>query len=297
MPVSAMHSRSSPSLNCYICGGSSVSVKQVVGAYPVMACKDCGLLWVRDITEQQVVDFYNGEYFNSKDSVIGYSDYLADEQLHRMTAASIIGKARKYIKETHPSALDVGCAYGFFMDEAKKQGQETIGLELNQDAYLYAAQKLGLKVFNKDLLGSGFDDGAFDVVYVIGTIEHVMDPARCLREVNRILKKGGIVVITTMDTKGILPFYSLKPPEHLFYFSHDNLKKLLAKTGFHTEKVGLHFSYYRIKDVLYRLEQFANNKKIPVLPVLFGRIGRLMVDATMKIPTNEMLVIARKEQG
>lgn len=292
-----MHSTLTPELKCYICGSGAISIKQVVEMYPVLLCADCGLLWVDDIDEQQIVDFYNGEYFKSEDSIIGYSDYLADEPLHRKNAASIIGKARKYINNPAPAALDVGCAYGFLMDEAKKQGQETIGLELNQDAYLYATQKLALRVFNKDLLSSGFDEGSFDMVYVIGTIEHVMDPARCLQEVNRILKKDGIVVITTMDTKGALPFYSLKPPEHLFYFSHDNLNKLLAKTGFHTEKVSLHFSYYRIKDVFYRLEQFANNKKIPALPFVFGQIGKLLVDITLKIPTNEMLVIARKNKG
>lgn len=283
-------------LKCYICGGCSVSVKQIVGPYPVMLCNSCGLLWVHDITEQQIVDFYNGEYFKSKDSVIGYSDYLADEQLHRLNAASIIRKAQKHIKDTYPSALDVGCAYGFLMDEAKKQGQETMGLELSHEAYLYATQELKLKVLNKDLLESHFADGSFDVVYVIGTIEHVMNPAQCLQEINRILKEDGIVVITTMDTKGLLPLYSLKPPEHLFYFSHDNLRSLLTQTGFYTEKVSMHFSYYRIKDVLYRLEQFANNKKIPILPFFFNQIGKLLVDVTLKIPTNEMLVIARKNK-
>jgi len=284
-------------MKCYICGCSSVSVKQIVGPYPVMLCKDCGLLWVHDITEQQIIDFYNGEYFKSKDSIIGYNDYLADELLHRKNAANIVRKTQKYIKEAHPAALDVGCAYGFFMDEAKKLGQETTGLELNQEAYRYSTEALGLKVFNKGLLDSHFNDGSFDVVYIIGTIEHMIAPAGCLEEINRILKAGGIVVITTMDTKGIFPVYSLKPPEHLFYFSHDNLRNLLTKTGFHTEKVSLHFSYYRMKDVLYRLEQFAINKKIPFLPFFFSRLRKLMMDVTLKIPTNEMLVIARKSMG
>lgn len=261
-----------------------------------MLCKDCGLLWVPDITEQQIVDFYNGEYFNSRDSVTGYNDYLADEMLHRMNAANIVRKAQKFIKKSHPTALDVGCAYGFLMDEARKLGQETSGLEINQEAYRYATQTLKLKAFNKILMDSHFDDSSFDVVYLIGTIEHLMAPAKCLQEINRIMKVGGIVVITTMDTKGIFPLYSLKPPEHLFYFSHDNLSNLLFKTGFYSEKVSLHFSYYRIKDVLYRLEQFANNKKIPVLPFIFSRLGKLLMDATLKIPTNEMLVIARKNK-
>lgn len=262
-----------------------------------MSCHDCGLLWVPDITEQQIIDFYNGEYFKSKDSVIGYSDYLADEMLHRMNAANIVRKARVHIKEAHPTALDVGCAYGFLMDEANKLGQETTGLELNQEAYRYSTQALKLKVFNKSLLDSHFDDDSFDVVYIIGTIEHVMAPAECLQEINRIMKAGGIVVITTMDTKGIFPFYSLKPPEHLFYFSHDNLRNLLTQTGFHTEKVSLHFSYYRMKDVLYRLEQFAINKKIPLLPLFFRGLAKLLMDVTLKIPTNEMLVIARKNKS
>lgn len=281
-------------LKCYICGETSVTVKQIVGSYPVMLCNSCGLLWVHDITEQQIIDFYNGEYFKSKDSVIGYSDYVADELLHRKNAASIIKKAQKYIHEAEPLALDVGCAFGFFMDEATKLGQKTTGLELNEEAFGYAARELGLNVFNKDLLDSRFENGAFDVVYLIGTIEHVMDPRLCLREINRILKDDGIVVITTMDTKGLLPLYSLKPPEHLFYFSHDNLKKLLTTSGFHTEMVNTHFSYYRIKDLFYRLEQFAQNKKIPLLPFLFGGLAKFIVDATLKIPTNEMLVIARK---
>ena len=107
-----------------------------------------------------------------------------------------------------------------------------------------------------------------------------------------LLKRDGILIITTIDTKGILPFYSLKPPEHLFYFSHYNLKYLLKLLKYHIVNVKPHFLKYRACDLFYRLYQFSKYKGFNYLSNMFSK---KFPHFSLRILTNEMIIIAKKQ--
>ena len=101
----------------------------------------------------------------------------------------------------HKSAgrlLDVGCAYGFFLQEARRHF-EVAGIEIAEDAAAHARQQ-GLCVL------TGVADAAtlarlgnMDVIVLLDVIEHLPAPHETLALCARHLNPGGIIVITTGD--------------------------------------------------------------------------------------------------
>jgi len=190
--------------------------------------------------------------------------------------------------------LDIGCAHGFFLDEARKLGHEVYGLELSEEGYHYATDNLGLKIAKGTLSTVEYNHSFFDAIFLVGTIEHMKDPGHELSLLRDILKDGGLLIITTIDTGGILPLYHIKPPEHLFYFSHGNIRQLLRIAGFTRVRTHTYFVRYRVSDLFARFNAFFGYK---VFGYLSSLMERLFPNLSMQIPTNEMLVIAEKEKG
>lgn len=94
------------------------------------------------------------------------------------------------------SALDVGCAEGFFMAEiGKASGAEMWGVDLSDRAVSVAASRYGFPVAAADATALPFADGAFDLVYSTEVIEHVLDPEAMLAELRRVSR--GHVLVTT----------------------------------------------------------------------------------------------------
>lgn len=286
-----MSSRIDKGTRCYVCDSRAIYVCDFASKFTVYECKGCGLKWVGGITKDTAVSFYDNEYFNS-DSKMGYQDYLGNERNHRRNARSILSIVDKKRDLEGLRVLDVGCAFGFLLDEAKKfRCCDVYGLELNHDACEYAKGVLSLKVFNGEVESSCFPKDFFDVVFVIGTIEHLISPKDTLRAINMILKPEGLLVITTLNTRGLFPFYSIKPPEHLFYFNHDNIDLLLNRLNFRLVKKKTHFSYYCLPDLFHRLSEFLTSS---FLRRFFNFVRSKSPNIDIKIPTNEMLLIAQK---
>lgn len=134
--------------------------------------------------------------------------------------------------------LDIGAAAGFFMEVARRKGFETCGVEISRLAATYATRNLKLKVFVGELEDARFPDEYFDTITMWDVLEHLRRPVDTLRIVNRLLRRGGVLVIETVNIECIntkimgrrWPLYA--PPIHLFYFSLATLRILLAKTGF-----------------------------------------------------------------
>jgi 2-polyprenyl-3-methyl-5-hydroxy-6-metoxy-1,4-benzoquinol methylase len=192
--------------------------------------------------------------------------------------------------------LDIGCAYGFLLDglgRYKNKKMEINGCEISEHAYEFSKKTVRKgNIINCEFLHAKYPDNYFDVIFLIGTIEHLYNPKEITAEINKKLKKGGFLVVTTIDTKGVLPFYMLKPPEHLFYFSHKNIKKFFEKYGFALKKCEMYFVYYFLHDLFLRLYDFSRLGFFK----LFSKITkRAFENLYLKIPTNEMLVIAQKK--
>ena len=110
-----------------------------------------------------------------------------------------------YGSEAH---LDFGCFDGKFLNKLKvKNVKRLVGVDINQDAVEKGHQRspdLEIKHISKTL-PIFFGDGVFSSITVLDVVEHVYEQKFLLRELNRVLKKNGKLIITV-------------PGQHLFSF-------------------------------------------------------------------------------
>jgi len=106
------------------------------------------------------------------------------------------------------SALDLGCGEGRHTILLARKGyavtafdQEPLALEKARRALARNRLKAAVRV--GDALAPGFDDGSFDLVLDYGCFHHVVtrDWPRYRRQVARILKPGGHLVLSVFSTK------------------------------------------------------------------------------------------------
>lgn len=96
--------------------------------------------------------------------------------------------------------LDMPCGRGFYLNMFRYATKATIvGAELDWDVIQKAQANVGhmdVPLHNANIYGLPYADETFDAVILSEVLEHIDDDVRALNEVYRVLKPGGVVVIT-----------------------------------------------------------------------------------------------------
>jgi 2-polyprenyl-3-methyl-5-hydroxy-6-metoxy-1,4-benzoquinol methylase len=100
-----------------------------------------------------------------------------------------------------PRVLDVGCGDGWFAAVLSRAGAEVVALDAATEAVRRTlARQPGLDARVLDCeAGLPLADASFDVVWAGETIEHVADTAGCVSELRRVLRSGGVLLLSTPD--------------------------------------------------------------------------------------------------
>jgi SAM-dependent methyltransferase len=224
---------------CPVCGDDAPRRCQVNG-FSVHKCIGCGLGYIDPLPEpERLSEYYNdGNFYRTEE--IGYPDYSELEPaLRRMYLRLVQRLARRHgLSLSGTAVLDVGCAYGFFLDVAKQCGAaELWGTDVTVTA--------GDMVRSK---GHRFVEGAFervdlparrfDLVFMGDVVEHLHDPFAAIARVRDVLKPGGMVVMTTVDFDSWFVRLAgrrwrlLIPPIHTYYWTRRSLDRVLRSYGF-----------------------------------------------------------------
>lgn len=172
----------------------SPSAHAVGGHGDLFVCRECG-------TVQQPI-LPSGEPLHDLYREMRDDEYLREEAGRRATANRLLDRIAAHV----PSGrlLDVGCGYGLLLDEARKRGYETLGLELSRDGARYARETLGLDVRELPLEAfgegrNGDSPGEFDAIVLADVLEHLDDPVAAIDTCAALLRPGGVVCIVTPD--------------------------------------------------------------------------------------------------
>lgn len=216
----------------------------------IVRCSECGLLYQNprpDSTEMS--KYYPPDYdLYHVDQKIKKSSWL----MRRAMQYGIDKRCRMVTREKSAGALlDLGCATGVFLTNMRRfPGWEVYGVEPSEYAVQVARETHGLNVFCGSLEEAAFQENQFDVVTLWDVLEHLPDPDASLRELHRILKPGGILVlrvpnIESWDARIFGQYWAgLEPPRHYYIFSPRTLGQLLAKNGFEVKHMGCEIGSY-----------------------------------------------------
>lgn len=133
--------------------------------------------------------------------------------------------ARQIVK--NKVVLDVACGSGYGSDYLLQAGaKKVIGVDISKEAIEYAKKKYkkkALQFIKSDVLKLPFPDHTFDIIVSYETVEHLRDHQKFIKEIKRVLKKTGVLLISTPNTK-------ISPKDNIFHLKELNLrqfKKLL----------------------------------------------------------------------
>jgi 2-polyprenyl-3-methyl-5-hydroxy-6-metoxy-1,4-benzoquinol methylase len=137
--------------------------------------------------------------------------------------------------------LDVGCATGMLIQHIAGKGWDASGVDLCRESAEYGKKERGVDIRVGTLEEARLPSGAFATVHFSHLIEHVPDPRAFLAEVRRILKPGGLAVITTPNIGGLQARlfrerWRSAIADHLVLFSKRTLGRFVTEAGFTVEK-------------------------------------------------------------
>ena len=134
--------------------------------------------------------------------------------------------------------LDVGCGAGGNLKTLQDQGWEPYGIEISEIAAAHARELTNGQIHTGTVESAPFPPGAFDVVLMSHSLEHLPSPVDALRRIHRLLKDDGLLVIHVPNVRSLefklfgRWWFPLDPPRHFYHFDHSSLTATLAKSGF-----------------------------------------------------------------
>ena len=192
---------------------------------------------------KDIASLYEKEYFDGH-GFDGTVDYA--EEFKNPGWRTAFNKERlAFLERQAPGKkiLDIGCAMGFFLSIAKKEGWDCSGVELSKDAASHAKKVIGAKrIHNGTLDTAPFKAGSFDCITMFDVIEHLDDPLPILKACRRLLKRDGILMVETANVDSLTArvrkekwgYYLLG---HLVYFSPKTLRRAFREGGFSSSRI------------------------------------------------------------
>jgi len=217
-------------INCPVCNKTDFEfifkgVEENI-EYQYVICKECGLVFINPrMSEEEYKQFYQKNY----------DDSFLDKQFeidYKRGKNFILYLEFNKVKLKGKTILDIGCNSGGILKAFQDHGCQVTGVDYNKEAVAYGTKKgLDLKTREVDITKQ------YDIILLIHTIEHMLDPERSLKRISKVLlKDNGVLFI---QTPGILNLksegYNLNVNMglgHVFYFSFTTLENFLIKAGF-----------------------------------------------------------------
>ena len=153
----------------------------------------------------------------------------------RRILAGFVEAICRQVTDRRPRILDVGCGTGANLIMLSKYG-DAEGVDISEDALAFCRER-GL---DKVRLGAGeelpYEDGTFDLVTAFDVVEHMDDDLAGLREMRRVLRPGGRVLLfvpTFMFLWGVQDDVS----NHRRRYRLSQLRRVLEQAGFEIERM------------------------------------------------------------
>ncbi len=278
-------------LKCVVCG----SHRFRDGVHGVLSqCLDCRHVFYPGLAEVNPTQLYDEAYFTTKE----YLAYPFQQPTLARNFVAYLRLMRRY-GAADGRLLEVGCAYGFFLREARRTF-EVEGIDVSREAVAAARQQLHLSVH----CGSFTElpvERPFDVVCMWDTIEHLIKPDAYVIKARQVLRDGGYLFLTTGDIGSLLArlqgrrWRMIHPPTHLHYFSRVTLTRLLERSGFRVVGIKQLGIYRQMGSMLHMVSLFSKRATVRSLArFLAARIPAWLARAEIYLDLSDVVFVAAR---
>jgi SAM-dependent methyltransferase len=191
----------------------------------ISRCNECGTLQQSSLVEHGDLP---GLYREMRDDA-----YLDEEAGRRRTAKRLLDLVSNYAKGGR--LLDIGCGHGLLLDEARKRGYETLGLEVSAAGAAFGRDTYGLDI-REHTVEELDETEQFDVITLIDVLEHLSDPVATIERCRRLLAPDGVLCVVTPDPGSLTArivgsrWWALVPA-HSYLIPRRTLLELLGARG------------------------------------------------------------------
>ena len=286
--------RAAADQTCGVCGGTAIETP-VLG--PLARCRRCGFVFYprsHDLA-RQIASLYAGDYFTGAE----FGDYASQQPTFARNFRAYLGRMRR-AGATRGKLIEVGCAYGFFLDEARSSF-DAVGLDVNEAA-VAAASSRGVHARCAEFLDFTPDSPA-DVVCLWDTIEHVLDPRAYLDKAHSVMAPAGLLFLTTGDIGSPMArlrgakWRMIHPPSHLNYFSRVTMTRLLDGTGFDVLSIRSVGTWRDLANTLHLLALFSKTPLVRRVADLLDRtLGRRLPPLGFYLNLHDIMFVAARRR-
>jgi 2-polyprenyl-3-methyl-5-hydroxy-6-metoxy-1,4-benzoquinol methylase len=266
------------SVRCPICAHPQFEIligqakEQYIGLpffFDVVCCKNCGFTYTNPRpTPESMSHFYpdSAAYFQPQSQPVtnrhtwrtwlrdgamayffGYPNTLETQgPLSKLFFSLFGGPLLHMLQVAHVpihvergKMLDIGCAWGGYLQRMERLGWETYGIEMNEASAKHARSILKTgEIFVGTIESVPLKHNEFDVVHGSMVLEHIADPLTALQKMHAVLKKNGQLILSVPNFSGFefrvfgRYCYALQVPQHLNHFVPKSLALVLKSQGF-----------------------------------------------------------------
>jgi 2-polyprenyl-3-methyl-5-hydroxy-6-metoxy-1,4-benzoquinol methylase len=213
-------------MNCRLCDGpTTVAVERE--DVTLHRCRSCRFVSGAPSRQATAPDRYRHYYRGDPPPP---PDYRYDEWLRE--AERRIGRGR---------LLEIGAGSGAFVRVAMRRGWSVAANEVSETG-LARLRESGAEIFEGTVEAARFADHSFDLVVSLEVLEHLPDPASHLRELARVTRAGGALLLSTPNFDGLSrrwlgARWRVIEPGHLGYFTPRTLRSALRGAGYRRVRV------------------------------------------------------------
>lgn len=237
-------------MECFVCDHKSW--KQLHGV--LVKCKNCNFVRASSkFYRAEAHNLYGPSYFSGGD----YWDYDYEKQALKENFKNRLNAVLSYKRKGR--LLEIGCAYGFFLQLAQKHFEVT-GIDLNNSITKIARKNSRkAKILTGDFLKKRLPSSYYDVVCLLDVVEHLKRPDMFIKKVYKIMRNSSLLIIETGDIESLLArlqgknWRLITPPMHLNYFSKRTLSMLIRKYGFEPVEISYVGFVRTLGQIMFRL--------------------------------------------
>ncbi|MBI1976940.1 MAG: class I SAM-dependent methyltransferase [Candidatus Omnitrophica bacterium] len=196
-------------------------------------------------------EYFDRDYFDGTKEVTPYKHGYHSERernIARQRFLLLDPLVREREKENNGTAtalLELGCATGAYLSQYEDRKMELYGVDISEYAIQQAKQRVKRGQFyrlNLEKEPFPFPDGAFDIVTAYTILEHLFEPEKALREIERVTKEGAYLYVVVP----VIPLLFISESLNRWVFwSAQRLLGLLGKSLLHDKS---HVSIFHKKE-------------------------------------------------